>query len=165
MNFPKEVLRLIFHCVYLLAYDEHYDAPEDERDLSWSPYFIFVVCKRWRDVAATLPLYATRVMIYVDEPFALSLTDLEEQIAISKPMRLKVFVVRKDYSPRESPPLLIFNEDEEQQFKELELQHQAAGSQPPTEESCIAECLGETHPALPSPGLRRSPTLFSPLPL
>ena len=144
VDFPNEILRLIFHYVYFLAYDENDDAPEDVRDLSWSPYFIFVVCKRWRDVAATLPLYATRVMIYVDEP--LSFTDLEKQIALSKPMRLKVFVVRKRYSPKESSPLLIFDDlqDEEQQLKELELQRKAAESQPPTdplEKSCVVELM------------------------
>jgi hypothetical protein len=136
-TFPNEILRLIFECVYLLAYG---DNPDDDEDLTWSPYFIFVVCKQWRAVAQSLPLYARRVMIYIDEPF--SIPELENQIALSKPMRMKFFVVRKNYDSRESPPLLIFDSLEDEELNQRRME--ASSPVPPTdplEKSRIEELI------------------------
>ncbi|KAF9530563.1 hypothetical protein CPB83DRAFT_850550 [Crepidotus variabilis] len=93
---PNEILRIIFEYVYILAYEsEKKDMDMDPTRLRWSPYYVFVICKTWRKVAQSLPLYAQRVMIHVDEP--LSIFELEEKINMTKPRRLKVFVVRRAY--------------------------------------------------------------------
>ncbi|KDR77307.1 hypothetical protein GALMADRAFT_246657 [Galerina marginata CBS 339.88] len=96
---PPEILLNIFEEVYLASCDLDVDTPDDLTDLRLFPRCITGVCKAWKKLIKSVPHFATQIMIFVDEP--VSPSDLAAEFKISKSLLIKVFVIRRDYSPAE----------------------------------------------------------------
>ncbi|KAF8955066.1 hypothetical protein BDZ97DRAFT_1861828 [Flammula alnicola] len=104
LSLPSEVLLRIFEEVYLASCHIDFDSapPSKLADPALFPYCIMRVCKAWKTLVRSVPLFATRVIIFVDEPVVFK--DLQDQFRDSKSLLIKVFVVRKEY-PETNDPL------------------------------------------------------------
>lgn len=97
LRLPSETLVRIFEEVYLASCDTNLDFAPSQKlsDPALFPRCLANVCKRWKRVVWSVPQFATRVMVFVDEPIVLN--DLSAEFKASKSLLINVFIVRRNY--------------------------------------------------------------------
>jgi hypothetical protein len=103
LSLPKEVLLRIFEEVYYASCKIPLENEPTSRleDASLFPQCISKVCKAWEELVRSIPLFSTRVIVFVDEPIVLD--ELKRGFEDSKSLLIKVFVVRKEYPAAPDP--------------------------------------------------------------
>ncbi|KJA25333.1 hypothetical protein HYPSUDRAFT_64911 [Hypholoma sublateritium FD-334 SS-4] len=92
----KELLVSVFMFVYYASSaDLDYAHPSKLTDPALFPACLARVCRHWKKVVRSVPLFATRVIVRVDIPVVLS--ELKAELAASKSLLVDVFVIRREY--------------------------------------------------------------------
>ncbi|PPQ92539.1 hypothetical protein CVT25_010372 [Psilocybe cyanescens] len=98
-SLPKEILLRIFEEVYLASCNLEFDSYDAVTDPTVFPSCIAGVCIAWKELVQSIAHFSTQLLIFVDKP--VPYPELRAQFRTSKPLLIKVFVIRKDYSAEE----------------------------------------------------------------
>ncbi|KAF9485725.1 hypothetical protein BDN70DRAFT_871050 [Pholiota conissans] len=103
LTLPNEVLLRIFYEVYYASCDIRLDEESTTKlaDASLFPQCLIKVCKAWKKLVRSVPRFATRIMVFVDEP--ISFDELRGRFEDSKTLFIKVFAIRRQYPDTYDP--------------------------------------------------------------